>query len=205
MPVPNLDLQEEKSVDDDLGNTLDDLLDAQNLDTGQVVVLSTNPKNRRQLISALSAGNYHEKPVDDDGSISIEMTKLKTPSGKTVELLGFYTDGRFLKLMEQMNRTLLGYVVLSNGNNPSGLGYLGYLINHLKNIFTCPHLVAVSYKKGEKPIPLDYIRYSLRMGDEDQIIDLDTADRDSVIHLLQQLKQPEYLSDANPGTGEMTN
>jgi len=83
-------------------------------------------------------------------------------------------------------------------DDSASLGYFGYLINSLREEFIKPHVVAVYTPAGSKRIPLDFVRYTLKLNENEQIVDLNVADPDSLMNLLKQLEAPMYLKNSAP-------
>src|SRR3970282_1103940 len=91
------------------------------------------------------------------------------------------------QILDQAALSIVAYIILVIGDNSTSLKYLGYLANSLKTKYKDPHIVAVYRPANIKKIPLDFIRYSLNLDENDQIIDVDVDDPASVKYLLNQL------------------
>jgi len=94
--------------------------------------------------------------------------------------------------MDEMADDTLAYIFLVVGENSSRLRYLGYLINSIKDKLRVPFVIAVYHPENKRRVPLDVIRYSLGLEDNEQIVDIDVSSPNSVKHLLGQLRKPRY-------------
>ena len=164
------------------------LFDAAGVRRGRLAVISSDDAYRRALVDTLTEGQFRAGTLEQ---AAIEVARLKGAGGQSLEVLGISTAATSLKLLDDGTTTLLGYVLLVSGDDPPDLGYLGYLINSLKRRVTAPHVVAVYYPSGKKTMPLDVIRYSLKMNEHDQLIEVDAYSIESIAQLLQQLIPPK--------------
>jgi len=83
--------------------------------------------------------------------------------------------------------------VLLKGDEPAGLRYASYLINSLKKKINSPYIVAFVRTPDVRKVPLDFVRYSLQLDEEEQLLEIDAADKKSLSYLLEQYKKPNYL------------
>lgn len=164
---------------------------------GRFVVVSSDSSNRKNLISVLSQNNFISKTLDQNGALSFELAKIVTPNRRAIEILGISTERKFLQMLEPLSKSLIGYVILINDQNLSNLGYTGYLINSLKRQFTVPHVIVMIQSKSKRAIPLDVVRYTLKLDEKEQLLEVDVNDVESVKHLLQQLQPPDSYQETN--------
>ncbi len=136
-----------------------------------------------------------ERSIDDEQRQSIEIGTIVTSNHRTVEVLGLSTESKFLQLLGHVESSLVGYAILVPGDNPPDLAYLGYLINSLKRKFDIPHVIATYQRAGEKSMPLDVLRYSLKMEENEQLVEVNVGEVDSIKHLLNQLIPPKYVKE----------
>lgn len=169
---------------------IDDLLQSQGRSKGHLAVISSNNEHRRELIATLTNGHYVAKSIDSDSGPTIEVARLQTASRKTFEIVGVSTEKRFVQMLDQLSSSLMGYLLLVVADKSTNFGYLGYLVNSLKNKFAVPNVVTVYHPPDSKPVPLDFIRYSLNLDDDEQIVELDSLDIESLQDLLKQLQPP---------------
>jgi signal recognition particle receptor subunit beta len=141
----------------------------------------------------MTRGKVSTKVIESERGQSIELGKVTTPSNRTMEILGLSTERKFLQMLDQMESKLIGLVILVVANNSSNLGYLGYLINFLKEKLSAPFVIAVYQPLDTTPIPLDFIRSSLNLDEKEQLVNIKLSELDSVTHVLNQLKPPEYM------------
>lgn len=173
------------------GLAFDSLLNGSSSLSGHFVVISSNSKHRQQFVSTLTAGRFASQSLGRGERL--EIGKLVTPKERTLEVIGLSTEQRFLQLIEQVANTLIGYIVLITGDEPSNLKYVGYLISSLKKKFQKPHVLAIVRDSNSRKVPLDFVRYSLQMSESEQIVEVDVSDAESLTHLIEQLKIPQYL------------
>ncbi|MFQ5769119.1 MAG: hypothetical protein ACE5HX_01185, partial [bacterium] len=169
----------------------EELFNGRSVVTGQLAIISSNNTYRKDLVSTLTNGLFSAKSISLDGVQSIELGKIVTPAQHKLEILGLSTERKFIQMLDKVAASLVGYIVLVVGDHSSNFGYLAYLINSLKKKFTVPHVVAVYHPTGKKSIPLDVIRYSLKMDEIEQIVDINVQNMDSIKYLLKQLKPPD--------------
>jgi len=169
---------------------VEDLLQRQGRSSGQLAIISSSGEHRKEFIAALTNGHYVTKSLDSDDGPTTEIARLQTASEKKFEIVGISTEKRFVQMLNQLSKTLVGYLLLVVADNSANLGYLGYLINSLKQNFSVPNVIAVYHPPDSKPIPLDVIRYSLNLDDNEQIVELETLDTESLHDLLKQLQPP---------------
>jgi len=93
-------------------------------------------------------------------------------------------------MLDHLSSSLIGYLLLLVADNSTNFGYLGYLVNSLKNKFSVPNVIAVYHPQDSKPVPLDFIRYSLNLDDDEQIVELDSMEIEPLQALLKQLQPP---------------
>ncbi len=176
----------------DFAATCDDLLGDKKRGPRHLVVLGSHNLYRKELIGTMTRGKVSTKVIESERGQSIELGKVTTPSNRTMEILGLSTERKFLKMLDQMESKLIGFVILVVANNSSNLGYLGYLINFLKERLSAPFVIAVYQPLATTPIPLDFIRSSLNLDEKEQLVNIKLSELDSVTHVLNQLKPPEY-------------
>ncbi len=176
----------------DFAATCDDLLGDKKQGPRHLVVLASHNRHRHEVIGTMTKGKVSTKEIDPERGQSIELGKVITPSNRTMEIFGFSTERKFLQMLEQMEHELVGFVVLVVANNSANLGYLGYLIKSLKERLSAPFVIAVHQPPDTNPIPLDFIRYSLNLDEKEQLVSIKLSELDSVTHVLNQLKAPEY-------------
>jgi len=176
----------------DFAATCDDLLGDKKRGPRHLVVLGSHNLYRKELIGTMTRGKVSTKVIESERGQSIELGKVTTPSNRTMEIFGLSTERKFLQMLDQMESKLIGLVILVVANNSSNLGYLGYLINFLKERLSAPFVIAVHQPLDTTPIPLDFIRYSLSLDEKEQLVNINLSELDSVTHVLNQLKPPEY-------------
>jgi len=176
----------------DFAATCDDLLGDKKRGPRHLVVLGSHNLYRKELIGTMTRGKVSTKVIESERGQSIELGKVTTPSNRTMEIVGLSTERKFLQMLDQMESKLIGFVILVVANNSSNLGYLGYLINFLKERLSAPFVIAVHQPPDTNPIPLDFIRYSLNLDEKEQLVNINLSELDSVTHVLNQLKPPEY-------------
>ena len=167
----------------------DQLFGTRTLAKGHLAIIGAHNAGRDALVKTLSQPNFSKRclgPSQDD----IEIGRLQTSREHMLEIIGLATEKRFLQILEQISGTLLGYVVLVASDHSSSLSYLGYLLNSLKSTLTVPHLIAVYQPENQRRIPIDFVRYSLNLQNEEQIVEVKPTDPDSVRYLLKQLQKP---------------
>lgn len=179
---------------------VEDLLQRQGRSSGQLAIISSSDEHRKEFVAALTNGRYVTKTLDSDDGPSTEIARLQTASNKKFEIVGISTEKRFVQMLNQLSETLVGYLLLVVADNSTNLDYLGYLINSLKQNFSVPNVVAVYHPPDSKPIPLDVIRYSLNLDDNEQIVDLESFDSESLHDLLKQLQPPAKDQKADTST-----
>ena len=163
-----------------------------------MVVLGSHNLYRKELIGTMTRGKVSTKVIESERRQSIELGKVTTPSNRTMEIFGLSTERKFLQMLDQMESKLIGLVILVVANNSANLGYLGYLINSLKERLSAPFVIAVHQPLDTNPIPLDFIRYSLNLDEKEQLVNIKLSELDSVTHVLNQLKPPEYTQPHSP-------
>ncbi len=179
------------------------LCQARGLKKGQLVVLSSNREAQEKLVAALTADQFSTRQIDS--SSSLLLGKMATGNDYTVEVVGLSTEKKFLQLLHQVSDKMIGCIILVVGDSSTGLGYLGYLLNSLKGTLKAPSVVAVYQPEGERRVPLEFIRYSLKMDEGEQIMEIHLTEPDSLQHMLAQLQAPAYssthLEDVSGETG----
>ena len=176
----------------DFAATCDDLLGDRKRGPRHLVVLGSHSRHRREFIETMTRSKVSSKAVDSAKEHSIESGKIITPSNRTMEIVGLSTERKFLQMLDQMESKLIGFIILVVANNSANLGYFGYLINSLKERLSAPFVIAVHQPSDTNPIPLDFIRYSLNLDEEEQLVSIKLSELDSITHVLNQLKPPEY-------------
>lgn len=176
----------------DFAATCDDLLGERRRGPRHLLIISSHDRYRKELINTMTKGELSSKKIDSGHEHSIELGRVKTPSNRTMEIFGLSTERTFLQMLDQFESQLVGCIILAIADNSSNLGYLGYLINSLKGKLNAPFVIAVYQPPGTNPIPLDFIRYSLNLDEKEQLVTLNVSELDSVTHVLNQLKPPEY-------------
>ena len=176
----------------DFAATCDDLLGDKKRGPRHLVVLGSHNLYRKELIGTMTKGRVSTKVIESERGQSIELGKVTTPSNRTMEIFGLSTERKFLQMLDQMESKLIGLVILVVANNSANLGYLGYLINSLKERLSAPFVIAVHQPQDTNPIPLDFIRYSLNLDEKEQLVNIKLSELDSVTHVLNQLKSLEY-------------
>lgn len=182
------------------GVVFDQLFNGHTNAVGRFVVISADAHSRKGLISVLSQNNFLSKSLDQNDSLSFEFAKINTPGQRAIEILGVSTERRFLQMIEQLSGTLIGYVILIGDQNLTNLGYTGYLMNSLKRQFPVPHLIVMIQSNRKRTIPLDVVRYTLKLEEKEQLLEVDVRDPESVKHLLQQLQPPMPHEETNGQT-----
>jgi len=176
----------------DFAATCDDLLGEKKRGPRHLVVLGSHNLHRKELIGTMTKGKVSTKVIDSERGQIIELGKVITPSNRTMEIFGLSTERKFLQMLEQMESKLIGFIILVIANNSANLGYLGYLVNSLKERLSAPFVIAVHQPLDANPIPLDFIRYSLNLDEKEQLVSIKLSELDSITHVLSQLKPPEY-------------
>jgi len=156
---------------------------------GRLVVVGGQQDARNALISTLSQASFGTKRIGPSRD-EIEIGRLQTSDKHVLEIIGLSTEKRFLQILESISETVLGYIVLVASDHATSLSYLGYLLNSLKSSLTVPHLVAVYQPENQRRIPVDFVRYSLNLPNEEQIVEVKPTDTDSLLYLLKQLQKP---------------
>jgi CheY-like chemotaxis protein/signal recognition particle receptor subunit beta len=182
------------------GANFDQLFNGQVGAVGRFVVLSSDSESRKKLIALLSQNNFLSKNLDRNGAFAFELAKIVTPNRRVIEILGVSTERKFLQMLEPLSDTLLGYLILIGDQNLSNLGYAAYLINSLKRQFAIPHVIVLVQSHHKRTIPLEVVRYSLKLAEDEQLVEIDVRDAESVKHLLQQLRLPLPHSESNGQT-----
>jgi CheY-like chemotaxis protein/signal recognition particle receptor subunit beta len=172
------------------GGIFDQLFNGSPHKVGRFVIVSSDSENRRNLISILSQNNFQSKTLDQNGGLTFELARLTTPGQRGIEILGVSTERKFLQMIEQLSDTMIGYVVLIGDSNISNLGYAGYLINSLKRQLDVPHVIVTIQSKNKRAVPLDVVRYTLKLDESEQLLEVDVRDLEAVKHLLIQLQPP---------------
>ncbi len=200
-PLNNSGIKKEPAVSkiatSKFGIIFDQLFNGHAEAVGRFVVVSADIISRKNLIAVLSQNNFLSKSLDRNDSMSFEFAKIVTPSQHAIEIFGVSTERRFLQMLEQLSDTLIGYVVLIGDQNLSNLGYTGYLIDSLKRQFSVPHIIVMIQSNRKRTIPLDVVRYTLKLEEKEQLLEVDVRDLESVKHLLQQLEPPTAHHEKN--------
>ncbi|MFQ5674686.1 MAG: hypothetical protein ACE5G1_02215, partial [bacterium] len=187
----------------DFAATCDDLLGDKKATRRHLFIISSNNQLRKELLATMTKGKVSSKIIDPVQKQSIELGRVLTPSNRALEIFGLSTERNFLQMLEQFESRLLAYVILVTASSSSNLGYLGYLINSLKSKLDVPSVIAVYQPPETNPIPLDFIRYSLNMDEQEQLVSINIHELDSVTHVLNQLKPPEYEIPASAESGKL--
>jgi len=168
------------------------LLAGRNVKFGRFAVVSSNYRCRQQFISTITDGRFASKSIGYDGTM-IEIGNIQVNNSQNVEIIGLSGEQRFAHMLDSISESLLGYVVLLKGDEPAGLRYASYLINSLKKKINSPYIVAFVRTPDVRKVPLDFVRYSLQLDEEEQLLEIDAADKKSLSYLLEQYKKPNYL------------
>ncbi len=180
------------------GNFFDDLLKAANQDTGNLVFISSNAHTRKWIITSLTKG---QDKIKNGKDISFEAGKILTPGEKTVTIFGISSDKKCLPMLDALNdQPLLGCLFVIDGQQSSNLGYLGYLWNAIITKYPVPHLVAVNHSEEGATVPLDVIRHSMNLAENEQIVELNIENFNSLTHSISQLTLPEHASHKSDST-----
>lgn len=184
--------RQESREPNDFSSIWDQLFAGLTSQSGRLVIIGSDSEYRREFVSTLTSGRYSEKVIDSENGHSFELGKIITSNQRVVEVFGLSTQNKYLQLFERISGSMIGYVLLVAGDDPPDLGYLGYLTNSLKSKFAVPHIIAVYHPAGKKPMPLDILRYTLKIDESEQLAELDAKDIGSVRHVLEQLVPPKY-------------
>ncbi len=176
---------------DDINAVCDRLFNGNVSKSGKLVVVSGNNWMRKEFVATVTSNTFTTKALGS-GANTIELGKLRTAGNRIVEVFGLSTERKLLQLMDEMADDTLAYIFLVVGENSSRLRYLGYLINSIKDKLRVPFVIAVYHPEDKRRVPLDVIRYSLGLEDNEQIVDIDVSSPNSVRHLLGQLRKPRY-------------
>jgi len=188
----------EQPLSENLGNFFDDLLKTANQDTGNLVFISSNADVRRWIVASLAMG---QDKIKNGKDISFEAGKMITPGKKTVTILGISSDKKCLPMLEALNdQPLLGCLLVLDGQQSSNLGYLGYLWNTIITKYPVPHLVAVNHSGEGATVPLDVMRHAMNLTANEQIVELNTANFNSLTYSISQLILPEHASHRSDST-----
>lgn len=174
----------------DLLELCERLFDGHEAVNGKIVVVCGNNRCRAEFISTFTNGKFIQKNIGG-GKNLLEIGKVITAQQKELEIIGISPERKFLQVLEEVESSLLAYIILIVGDTSNSLSYLGYLVKSLETKFKVPHVMAVYRPSDKKKIPLDFIRYSLKLDDDDQIVDVCIDDVDSIKHLLNQLIPPQ--------------
>ncbi len=158
---------------------------------GHFVIISSDQVNRQRFVSTMTNGRFTTKKIGPVET-TMDIGQITTPEKRRLEIIALSTEQRYFQMLEPISDSLVGCVVLIKGENPANLKYTGYLINSLKKKIQAPYVVALVRADGERKIPLDFVRYSLQMDDNEQLIEIDVTDPDSLAHLIGQLQSPSY-------------
>ncbi|HEX9654681.1 MAG TPA: DUF4388 domain-containing protein, partial [bacterium] len=202
LPAINGGLKKEtppqKSPANNLGIIFDQLFNGRPDATGRLVVVSSDAVSRKNLIATLCENSFLSKKLHRDDELTFELAKIVTPNQRALEILGVSTERKFLQMIEQIAASLLAYVILIGDQNLSNLGYTGYLINSLKRQFSAiPHVIVFMQSKTKRSIPLDVVRYTLKLDEKEQLLESNPQDLESVKHLLLQLQSPTPVHENN--------
>jgi len=192
------DVEVKQPVSQDIGAVCDSLLNGQTKGVAHLAVIGGSNDFRKELMLKLTSGRATTKHLGGKHDDQIELGKILTPNQRSIEVLGIPTESKFLQMLHQIAASLIGYIVLVPSDDSASLGYFGYLINSLREEFIKPHVVAVYTPAGSKRIPLAFVRYTLKLNENEQIVDLNVADPDSLMNLLKQLEAPMYLKNSAP-------
>ncbi|MFQ5650771.1 MAG: response regulator [bacterium] len=186
------------TLSNDIPSVCDGLFNGRKSARGNLLVISSNNWMRKEFISTLTSGAFSTKAIRP-GNNTIEIGKVETSGKRVVEVLGLSTERKFLQMVEQVSSNVLAYVFLVVGENSARLRYFGYLINSFRGKMNAPFVVAVYHPEDRRRVPLDVIRYSLNLGENEQIVDVDVTAPDSVKYLLSQLQAPNYQTNSAVG------
>ncbi len=178
------------AIDSGMQELCERLFNAHDGGKGKIVVVCGNNKCRAEFISTFTNGKFIQKNIGGKKDL-LEIGKVTTSQQKELEIVGISPERKFLQVLEEAKSSLLAYIILIVGDTSNSLSYLGYLVKSLEAKFKVPHVMAVHRPSDKKKIPLDFIRYSLKLDDDDQIVDVCINDVGSIKHLLKQLIPPQ--------------
>lgn len=188
------------SEESDLGVFFDSLFNGDASESGHLAIIGSDVEQRKELIAILTAGAFSVKSIGKDGEQFTEVGKIVTPRQKVLEVVGLSSDRILISLLDQLSSPMLGYVVLIEVDPSSNLGYWGYLLNSLKKKFKVPRTVAIRYSDKSNTMSLDSVRKSLRIGQEEQLVELAKESAGSVQLLLERLQTAKTLLRRSPHT-----
>ncbi|MFQ5708623.1 MAG: response regulator [bacterium] len=195
---PEFTVQPESAADSSgVVSYLKVLLQNKKANSGQVVIICDVARSRQQLISLLTDDHYASKSLDSAGDLSVDIGQVQIGHDSKVDIIGVSTEQRFLHLLEQFSNSLVAYVVLISGDGYSKLGYIGYLINYLKNNLSAPHIIAIHRSQENKGLSLEFVRNTLRLEEREQLFEFEATEKKSAAHLISQLIPPESVTKSS--------
>ncbi len=193
-----------KMASNDLPSIFESLFNGRSQASGRLVVIGTEAAPRQKLISMLTKGEYQSKKLDASGALTFEFGKIVTSGKQNLEIIGVSTEREFLQMLEKFSSSMVGYIVLLGAQSLKNLGYMGYLINSLKKQINLPRVIATMQGGNKKSIPLDVVRYTLRLDENEQLAEVDLQEVDSVKHLLRQLQPPAHPNRPKPQQSDVS-
>lgn len=193
-----------KMASNDLPSIFEGLFNGRSQPLGHLIVIGAEAPLRQKLIAMLTSGEFQSKKLHASGALTFEFGRIVTPGKQKLEIIGLSTERKFLQMLEKFSSSMVGYIVLLGAQSLTNLGYMGYLINSLKKQIGLPHVIAASQAGNKKSIPLDVVRYTLRLDENEQIVDVNLQEIDSVKHLLRQLHPPAHTNRSKPRQSDVT-
>jgi len=157
---------------------------------GQLIIVSDDHRERIQLISLLTSGAPTRTLNLADG-LHIDFGILQTQKEHTLEILGISTETTFLQMLYELNDTVVGYIIIVGGDAISKLGYLDYLIRHLRANLEAPFVTAIN-RASTSIGAFELLRRALN----GPLVDFNTEISESVLILLRGLiKSAKAIND----------
>jgi signal recognition particle receptor subunit beta len=158
---------------------LREILDAEDISTGKLLVLGTNSMTNADFIHVFNQGNL--TPVRT--SHNLDYTKIELDDYFTLNVFGISLSKEVNETIDKLSAGLLGYVILIDNQNPEHFEYANYVMNNLSKLYSVPWTVALTNLDENQKISED-VKKSLKIPGDRELIPLDVSQKEDVKNII---------------------
>ncbi|MDZ7261961.1 MAG: response regulator [candidate division KSB1 bacterium] len=144
---------------------------------GLIVIIGYESTSKEEFLKVATDENLQTKNLTELGLGQIAFGRL---SYDDVDVLSISIEKQFTRLLDQMMKTLSGYLVMVDYSKPESWEYSGYVIRSLEEKYQLPHAIVILNVGKTEPVSLDVVRDRLSIHQKAPLIVCDPIDKSSV-------------------------
>lgn len=158
---------------------LREILHAEEISTGKLLVLGTNSMTNTDFIHVFNQGSL--TPVRK--SHDLDFTRIELDDNFSLNVFGISLSKEVNDTIEKLSAGLLGYIVLIDNQKPEHFEYASYVLNNLSKLYSVPWTAALTNLDDNQQMSA-HVKASLKIPGDREIIPLDVSQKEDVKNII---------------------